>query len=326
MRAMILSAGYGTRLWPLTEDRTKPAIPILGKPLVGYVAEYVARYGCDEVLVNLHHRPESVRRALGDGSTFGVKLHYVEEPEILGTSGALDNARALLEGETFVVINGKIITDIDLKAALDTHRRTEAIATLVLLPNAACERFSIVETSDGLLRGFGGTPAKGDFSDGSPPLMFTGIQILEPSIFDYIPRGVFSHSTTDVYPLALANGQRIAVHVADGHWYELSTIPRYLDISLLLMTQAGLSITKGRGCEVSEGAEVSEAVLWDNVRVESGALVRRAVLADNVRITAGEVIEDAAVVCASLVEGKIPPAKALKGEVRGENFVVPLPE
>ena len=96
MRAMILSAGYGTRLWPLTEDRTKPAIPILGKPLVGYVAEYLAQYGCKEIVVNLHHRPESVRRALGDGSRFGVKLHYIEEPVILGTSGAIDNARALL--------------------------------------------------------------------------------------------------------------------------------------------------------------------------------------------------------------------------------------
>ena len=100
MRAMILSAGYGTRLWPLTEDRTKPAIPILGKPLVGYVAEYLAGYGCDEIVVNLHHRPESVRAALGDGSKFGVKLHYVEEPVILGTSGAFDNAREIFEGET----------------------------------------------------------------------------------------------------------------------------------------------------------------------------------------------------------------------------------
>ncbi|HEV2827177.1 MAG TPA: sugar phosphate nucleotidyltransferase, partial [Pyrinomonadaceae bacterium] len=85
MRALILSAGYGTRLWPLTEDRTKPAIPILGKPLVGYVAEYLARYGCDEIVVNLHHRPESVMRALGDGKEFGVHLQYVEEPTILGT-------------------------------------------------------------------------------------------------------------------------------------------------------------------------------------------------------------------------------------------------
>src|SRR6266851_5147886 len=158
MRAMILSAGYGTRLWPLTEDRTKPAIPILGKPLVGYVAEYLAGYGFDDIVVNLHHRPESVRAALGDGSQFGVKLNYIEEPVILGTSGALDNARQLLDGETFIVINGKIITDIDLNAALESHRKTNALATLVLLRNVARERFSVVETADGFVTRFAGMP------------------------------------------------------------------------------------------------------------------------------------------------------------------------
>jgi NDP-sugar pyrophosphorylase family protein len=326
MRAMILSAGYGTRLWPLTEDRTKPAIPILGKPLVGYVAEYLARYGCDEIVVNLHHRPESVRKALGDGSRFGVKLNYVEEPQILGTSGALDNARALLDGQTFVVVNGKIITDIDLNAALETHRRKKAIATLVLLPNVACEKFSIVKTADGFLRGFGGMPVRHDFAGDSPPFMFTGIQILEPKIFEYIPRGVFSHSTTDVYPQAIANGEPVAVHVASGRWYELSTIQRYLDISLQLLAEVGKNLSTGAGCEVSTNAEVEQSILWDNVVVEGEARIKGAVLGDNVKIAAGEIVEDAAVVRASLVRGKTPPPKAFKGEFRGDNFVVPLTE
>src|SRR5712692_4321390 len=155
MKGMILAAGYGERLWPLTADRTKPALPVLGKPLVGYVAEYLAGFGIKEVVVNLHHRPESVRAALGDGSRFGVRLQYVHEPVILGTSGALDNARDLLEGETLVVVNGKIITDIDLHAALETHRQRKALATLVLQKNAARERFSTIETHDGLITGFG---------------------------------------------------------------------------------------------------------------------------------------------------------------------------
>lgn len=326
MRAMILSAGYGTRLWPLTEDRTKPAIPILGKPLVGYVAEYLSHYGCDEIVVNLHHQPESVRKALGDGSRFGVKLHYVEEPVILGTSGAIDNASALLDGDTFVVVNGKIITDIDLNAALETHRREKAIATLVLMPNVACEKFSLVETADGLLRRFGSMPVLEAFSEANPPLMFTGIQILEPRIFDYIPRGIFSHSTTEVYPQAIANGERIAAHVARGRWFELSTIPRYLDISLQLLRETGRSFTTGVGCQISGSAELEQSILWDNVVVEGGARVKRAVLGDNVKIGAGEIVEDAAVVRASLVRGKTPPAKALKGEFRGDNFVVSLTE
>ena len=329
MRALILSAGYGTRLWPLTEDRTKPALPILGKPLVGYVAEYLARYGCDQIAVNLHHRPASVRQALGDGSKFGVKLHYVEEPDILGTSGAVDNARGLLDGDTFVVVNGKIITDIDLSAAFATHRRTGAIATLVLLPNVDREKFSVVETADGFLQGFGGMPLESqpdEFSSDDPPLMFTGIQILEPKIFDYIPHGVFSHSTSHVYPQAIAKGERVAVHVASGRWFELSTIPRYLDISLLLLRERGQTLTSGAGCEISATAEVEQSVLWDRVVVESGARVKRAVLGDDVKIIAGEVLENVAVVRASLVQGKVPPAKALKGEIRGDNFVVPLDE
>ena len=323
MRAMILSAGYGTRLWPLTEDRTKPAIPILGKPLVGYVAEYLAGYDCRDIIVNLHHRPESVRAALGDGKSFGVNLHYVEEPEILGTSGALDNARAMLGNETFVVINGKIITDIDLNKALQTHRRNKAIATLILLPNTKCERFTIVETSGERLVGFGGMPSS-ESSVIEIPLMFTGIQLLEPEIFNYIPRGVFSHSTTDVYPKAMAKGECIAAHVANGTWYELSTLQRYLDISLALMAERRLGFTSGADCVIEDRAEVSQSVLWDNVVVAPHARVNRAVLGDGVRIHDGEVIVDSIVVRKSLVEGKTAPPKALKGEVRGDNFVVPL--
>ena len=156
MKAMILAAGFGTRLFPLTIDRTKPAIPFLGKPLVGYVAEYVAKFGFDEIVVNLHHQPDSVINALGDGSRFGVRIEYtLEEPKILGTAGALDNARHLLEDDTFLIVNGKIITDIDIAAALETHKNSGAIATMVLKPNVKREKFTIVETSDGLVTGFG---------------------------------------------------------------------------------------------------------------------------------------------------------------------------
>ncbi len=320
MRAMVLSAGYGTRLWPLTEDRTKPAIPILGKPLVGYVAEYLARFGVDDIIVNLHHRPESVRKALGDGSQFGVKLQYVEEPEILGTSGALDNAKSFFLEDTFVVINGKIITDIDITAALDTHRKSGAIATLVLLRNIKRELFTVVQTENGLITGFGGMPS----DDDQDPLMFTGIQFMEPGIFRYIPQNVFSHSTTDVYPAAMAAGEKIAAHVAKGRWYELSTLRRYVEISLELMKDAGNSISVGAACTIDNEADVMDAILWDRVKIDAGARVNRAVLADGVSITGGETIQNAVVVPAALVSGKVPPQKALKGHVAGENFVVPL--
>jgi NDP-sugar pyrophosphorylase family protein len=358
MRAMILAAGLGTRLWPLTLDRAKPALPFMGQPLVGYVAEYLSRFGCGEIIVNLHHRPESVRAALGDGREFGVRLSYIEEPEILGTSGAIDNARAFLEGDTFIIVNGKLATDIDLGEALETHRRERALATLVLRHNVEHEHYSTVEVEDGLVKRFGGYPTfpsdnagsairasdenavagetnegaaasgvnSGSYTESQPdaPLMFTGIQILEARIFDYIPRGVFSHSVTDVYIPAIARGERIAAHVGGGMWHELSTIRRYRDISLALMRREGRDVQLGRDSVVEPGADVREAVLWEDVRVEAGARVRRAILGAGVRVGRGEVIEDAAVVRAALVQAGERPPKALAGEVRGENFVVPL--
>ena len=350
---MILAAGYGTRLWPLTIDRAKPAMPFMGRPLVGYMAEYLAGFGCREVAVNLHHRPESVRAALGDGSAFGVRLAYFDEPVILGTSGALDNARTFLARDTFVVVNGKLATNIDLGAALTTHRRTGALATLVLRRNVERERYTIINVRDGLYTGLGGFPASDKAGDAnsvplsrengdSPPssehesairnpqsaiespLMFTGIHILEPRIFDYIPRGVFSDSITDVYPQAMRAGERIAAHVGAGYWYELSTARRYLDTSLALMRREGRNVELGPGSHIETSAEVQDTVLWEDVRVEAGAHVRRAVLGAGVRVPRGETIEDAAVVRAELVRAAERPAKGLTGVVRGENFVAPL--
>src|SRR6476661_340046 len=317
MRAIILSAGYGTRLWPLTEDRTKPALPILGKPLVGYVAEYIASYGFDEIVVNLHHRPESVRTALGDGSKFGVKLHYVEEPVILGTSGALDNTREFFQDGTFLAINGKIITDIDLREALETHRRTNALATLVLLRNQKRERFSLVNVDRERITGFGGMP---ESNSELAPLMFTGIQLLEPGIFDYIPRRVFSHSTTDVYPQAIANGETIAAHVAHGAWRELSTLKRYLDISVEMLRERGEQYTAGKNCSISGTATISDSILWDNVTVSDETRIHHCVLGDSVRLSQGK-IENAVVVRRELIEGKTPPEKAMRGHFDGENFI-----
>ena len=339
MRAMILAAGYGTRLWPLTIDRAKPAIPFMGRPLVGYVAEYLARHGFRDIVVNLHHQSESIRAALGDGSRFGVRFQYVEEPIILGTSGALDNARDLLDGDTFVVINGKLATDIDLGAALETHKRTHALATLVLKANPQRERYSVVHTLEGLVTGFGGFPAleSDNVSAGkdkeveeagrdASPLMFTGIQVFDPRVFELIPRGVFSHSVTDVFIPAIERGERLAAHISEGNWYELSTVRRYLDTSIALMSLEGRDIELGSGATVDDGADVRESVLWENAHVAAGARVYRAVLGAGVRVESGETLENVAVVRAELIRGVEPPPKGLKGQVLGSNFVAPIPE
>jgi NDP-sugar pyrophosphorylase family protein len=127
-----------------------------------------------------------------------------------------------------------------------------------------------------------------------------------------------------VFPKAIAQGERIAAHVAEGAWFELSTLQRYLDISLALLNQRGLSLYTGRAVSIDREADVRESILWDDAIVERAARVRRAILGDGVRIRAGEELEDAVVVRAALVAGVTPPAKAPKGCIKGDNFVVPL--
>lgn len=330
---MILAAGFGTRLFPLTIDRTKPAIPFLGKPLVGYVAEYVAKFGFEEVVVNLHHQPESVKKALGDGSDYGVKIHYTEElPNILGTAGALDNARHLLEDDTFVIVNGKLITDIDISEAVETHRKSGALATMILKPNVRREKFTEVLTEKDLIKGFGDftkplteDEIKDTENEIPTPLMFTGIHILEPRVFDYIPRGVYSDIVPTFYSPAIANGERIVAHITDANWFELSTIPRYLDISLAMMN--GANVCAGENCVVSGRATVRDSVMWDNVSIGDDAHLYRTIIADDVRIEPGEQFENVAIVRAEMVRNcEEIPEKALKGYIQGENYIVPLIE
>jgi NDP-sugar pyrophosphorylase family protein len=319
MRAMILAAGFGTRLWPLTVDRTKPAVPFLNKPLITYSVEYLRGFNIDEMVVNLHHEGGSIRRALGAGEALGASIHYSEEAEILGTSGALDHAREWFTDDTFVVMNGKVITDIDLNAALKTHRERGALATLVLKENPKRERFSTVLLDPrGNIERFGEHPKPALSEDEAAPLMFTGIQIMEPEIFDYIPRNRFSHSTTDVYPRAIAEGRIIAAHISQGNWYELSTLERYLEISLEFLRREGRDIISGAGTTILPGAQVAESVLWERARIEPGAYLRRVIVGDDVTVPAGARIEG------SVVVRKDRCSEIERGEVVGENLIVPI--
>jgi NDP-sugar pyrophosphorylase family protein len=155
------------------------------------------------------------------------------------------------------------------------------------------------------------------------PLMFTGIHILEPRVFDYIPRGIYSDIVPTFYDPALANGEKIAAHVTDANWYELSTIPRYLDISLAMMQNTDVCV--GKNCTIAASASVRDSVLWDAVTVSDGASLYRTILADGVIIGSEEHFENAAIVRADMVRSCSEiPEKALKGYIQGENYIVPL--
>jgi NDP-sugar pyrophosphorylase family protein len=334
MKAMILAAGFGTRLWPLTEDRTKPAIPFLNRPLITYAIDYLAQAGIRDIIINLHHQPDSITNPLGDGSQFGVNIQYSYEEEILGTSGAIDKVRDQLIDDDFIVINGKIVTNIDLQAAIREHKERQAIATLVLKENKGHERFSIVEIdARGYISNFAGFPqppaneiAIAESQNGgasviqaaTAPLMFVGIQVLSPRIFEYVPRNCFSHSVVDVYPKAMALGEAVIAHLTTGDWYELSTIERYLESSIHFAKQKGLANVRGADCVIEADAFVEDSILWKGVTVECGARVHQSVLADGVRIPANAVIEHAVVVRREIV------TEIERGEIVGDNLIIRL--
>ena len=217
--------------------------------------------------------------------------------------------RDLLSDDDFVVINGKIITDIDLHSAIRTHQKQGAIATLVLKENRARERFSIVEIDERQwISRFAGFPepmataadsqnsSSGLLPPEPAPLMFVSIHILSPRIFNYIPRGRFSDTVCDVYPLAMRAGEPVIAHLAEGNWYEFSTLTRYLELTLALLGKEGNSVVQGANCKIEAGASISDSILWDGVRVERGAVIHQAVLGEGVRIPANSRIERAVVV------------------------------
>ncbi|MFY9610234.1 MAG: hypothetical protein WAU45_16675, partial [Blastocatellia bacterium] len=146
----------------------------------------------------------------------------------------------------------------------------------------------------------------------------TGIQVLSPRIFEYIPRGCFSHSTIHVYPRAIEAGEPVIAHLAKGNWYEMSTLARYFDASLLLMRQDRRSVLMGEHCSIDEGAVVEDSVLWDNVTIERGAVVKQSVLASGVRIPQDALIERAVVVRRDAV------SEIERGEIVGDNLIVPF--
>jgi len=181
MKAMVLAAGLGTRMRPLTLDRAKPVLPVLNRPLLHWTLEMLASHGVEEVMINLHYLPRSVRAAVGDGRAFGLKVSYSFERDILGTGGGPRKVRHWIGDETLLLLNGDVVFDFDLTALRRRHERGGAPATLALLPNPDLRRYSPVITGpDGRVKSIAGLPrpARGTAS------MFTGVHILDPALLD----------------------------------------------------------------------------------------------------------------------------------------------
>jgi NDP-sugar pyrophosphorylase family protein len=233
MKAMVFAAGEGQRLRPITEKTPKPLVPVAGHPMIEYPLLLLRHYGTREVIINLHHLGDQVENYLGDGSKLGLKICYSRESELLDTGGGLLKAKPFLKDGTFIIINTDVLIDLPLAEALAFHRRNDAAATLVLRPDPDADRHGSMDiAADGRIRRFLNTRMPDAPTSPVSKLMFTGVQILEPSIFDYMPAapGVEKFSTTkDVYPKMLLKRERLYGFRFDGFWQDLGTIERIED-------------------------------------------------------------------------------------------------
>jgi NDP-sugar pyrophosphorylase family protein len=227
MRAMVFAAGYGTRLRPLTDELPKALVPVAGRPMIEYPLLLLRYYGITEIVINVHHLGEKIEDYLQGGKKLGLHLTYSKEKELLDTGGGLLQAKTFLEGGAFVVINSDVIIDLPLQAAIDQHRKFRATATLVLRPDAQADRYGAIEISaDRRIRKFLNHQAPSSGAAGPlRKLMFTGVQILEPKVFDYIETAnsaVFS-TTKVTYPKMLTEGERLYGFLFEGFWQDLGT-------------------------------------------------------------------------------------------------------
>ncbi len=228
---MIFAAGLGTRLRPLTEAIPKPLIPVLGQPIIAHTITFLKKWGVAEVVINLHHHAEKIKEALGDGKRFGVNIIYSFEEKILGTGGGLKKAERLLSEGTFFLMNSDIIADVNLLDVLSFHRQKGALATMVLRDDPRADSYGAIRINrEGRIRQFLDKlppPVSSAHSEDLRTYMFTGIHVLEPGVFRYIPDEGFSSITDHVYPRLLLSGEKGFGYTMDGYWADLGTQESY---------------------------------------------------------------------------------------------------
>jgi mannose-1-phosphate guanylyltransferase len=240
MKAMVLAAGRGTRLLPLTERLPKALIPVAGRPMIEYSLLLLRHYGIRDIIINLHHLGDRIETYLGDGRRRGLEITYSKESDLLDTGGGLLKARPFLEDGTFVVINTDVLIDLPLNEVIAFHQKKKASATLVVRPDPLVDQYGSLEIDgEGRLQRLLQTRISKQPSVPTTKLMFTGVQVLEPRVFDFMDwnRGVQSFSTTkDTYPRMLLHQERLFGWRFEGFWQDVGTASGITDAEENLAT------------------------------------------------------------------------------------------
>ncbi|MGI8542970.1 MAG: sugar phosphate nucleotidyltransferase [Aridibacter sp.] len=299
MQAVILAGGFGTRLRPLTLNTPKPIVPIGNQPFLLRQINALKKAGSNEIILSLNYQPTAIKEVLGDGSNFGVNLKYVVEPAPMGTAGAYKFTGKHLHTTT-IVLNGDILTDIDLQTVIENHEKNEAIATIVLTRVENPSAYGLVETGEnGRILRFLEKPKPEEIKKLNINTINAGIYILEPEVLELIPEDEKYSFENQLFPKLLERKGKFYSYTAeDDYWIDIGTHRRYLQAHYDLLSgkiknfkinrnnnyqsSASAEIDDksclANGCRIGSDVKIINSVLGENVIVEDGAVIRNSII------------------------------------------------
>jgi NDP-sugar pyrophosphorylase family protein len=276
--ALVLTAGLATRLQPLSSVRAKAALPVAGEALVLRILRWLRLSGVTRVVLNLHHRAETITREVGDGSAIGLDVRYSWEPDVLGSAGGPARALPLLEADRFLIVNGDTIANVDLHALAARHVDANALVTMAAVDGDP--RYNgIVADEAGRVRGFGREP--GAFH-------FIGLQAVNAAAFSGVSGDARSETVHGMYPGLIAKTPgSLRVMRTDAEFFDIGTPRDYLETTKKIATREGRALDRGERSTVHGDARLDSTILWNDVTVGPGASLTSCIVTDGVTVPAG---------------------------------------
>ncbi len=327
MKAIVLAAGVGSRLDPLTAQVPKPMVPVVNRPVLEHILILLKQHGFNEVASNLHYMPHKVRDYFEDGARWGTKLSFLFEEKLSGDAGGVRALRRFLDDDTFMVVMGDLLTDADLTALVHEHKRKKAIATIALQSVADVSQLGVaLVDGEGFIKGFQEKPTEAEaLSD----LASTGIYILEPEVFAHIPSHGSYGFGRQLFPCLVEKGLPVAGVKLNGYWSDVGTIKQYRKSNFdalegcLKVDRPGSATSWGW---LGEGATVSSSCLIEGLLMvgknshllEGVKISGKVVIGDNCTIGAGAELQDTVV----WSDVQLPPATVLSDSIVSCNCVV----
>lgn len=276
--ALVLTAGLATRLQPLSTVRAKAALPVAGEALVLRILRSLRDAGITRVVLNLHHRADTITREVGDGAALGLAVRYSWETEVLGSAGGPARAVPLLEADRFLIVNGDTLASVDLASLAARHVDTNALVTMAVVDGDP-KYNGIIADAAGIVCGFGRQP--GAFH-------FIGVQAVNAAAFAGVSPAARAETVHGMYPALIAQRPgSIRAMPTTAEFFDIGTPRDYLATALTLAAREGRPLGRGHGCAVATDAIVTDTILWNDVRIGAAASLTRCIVADGVTVPAG---------------------------------------